>query len=105
METNKQRRGIHLGIIPDGSRRWAKMKGIKSYDGRQSGEVMDNIVRHVFEKHPEVSELSIWALSTENLRRPEKENKLVYELAQAIVSDSWVLFLFCLRADVLFPFV
>lgn len=87
METNKQGKGIHLGIIPDGSRRWGKMKGIKSYDGRQSGEVMDNIVRHVFEKHPEVSDLSIWALSTENLRRPEKDNKLVYELLKRKMKD------------------
>jgi len=49
-------RGIHLGIIPDGSRRWARINGIKNYDGRQSGEVIDKIVRHVFEKHPEVSD-------------------------------------------------
>lgn len=87
METNKQERGIHLGIIPDGSRRWAKMKGIKSYDGRQSGEVMENIVRHVFEKHPEVSDLSIWALSTENLRRPAKGKKFVYELLKQKMKD------------------
>ena len=87
METNKQGRGIHLGIIPDGSRRWVKMRGIKSYDGKMSGEVMDNIVRHVFEKHPEVSDLSIWALSTENLRRPEKDKKLVYELLKRKMKD------------------
>lgn len=87
METKKQGRGIHLGIIPDGSRRWGKMKGVKSYDGRQSVEVMDNIVRHVSEKHPEVSDLSIWALSTANLRRPEKDKKLVYELLKRKMKD------------------
>ena len=87
METNKQGRGIHLGIIPDGSRRWAKMKGIKSYNGRESGEIMDNIVQHVFEKHPEVSDLSIWVLSTANLRRPEKDTKLVYELLKWKMKD------------------
>jgi undecaprenyl diphosphate synthase len=87
METNKQERGIHLGIIPDGSRRWAKTKGIKSYDGRQSGEAMETIVRHVFEQHPEVSDLSIWALSTENLRRPAKDKKLVYDLLKQKMKD------------------
>jgi len=87
METNKQGRDIHLGIIPDGSRRWAKANGIKSYDGRQSGEVMETIMSHVFEKHPEVSTLSVWALSTENLRRPEKDRKLVYELLKRKMND------------------
>ena len=63
------------------------MKEIKSYDGMQSGEVMDNIVRHVFEKYPEVSDLSIWAISTENLRRPGKEKNLLYELLKRKMKD------------------
>lgn len=57
MVSEIKERGIHLGIIPDGSRRWARISEIKNYDGRQSGEAIDKIVRHVFEKHPEVSDL------------------------------------------------
>jgi undecaprenyl diphosphate synthase len=79
--------GIHLGIIPDGSRRWAKMKGLKSYDGRQSGEVMETLVKHVFENHPEISDLSMWALSTENFLRPEKDKKLIFELLTLKMKD------------------
>lgn len=82
MKTKRQIRGSHLGIIPDGSRRWARMKGIKNYDGRQSGEAVERIVRHVFEKCPVVSDLSIWALSTENLGRSAKDKQLVYELLE-----------------------
>jgi len=87
METNGQKNGIHLGIIPDGSRRWAKMNGIKSYNGEQSGKVMDKIVRHVGEEHPEVSDLSIWALSTENMKRDEEDKDLVYGLLKRKMKD------------------
>jgi len=63
MEKNGKGNGIHLGIIPDGSRRWARMKGIKNYDGRQSGETMEKILEYILENHPEVNELSIWAVN------------------------------------------
>jgi len=87
MGKNKHGKGIHLGIIPDGSRRWAKTNRIKDYDGRQSGDVMEKIVRHVFEKHPGVSDLSIWALSTDNLSRPEEDKQLVYGLLKSKMRD------------------
>jgi undecaprenyl diphosphate synthase len=79
-EIYKSEKGLHLGIMPDGSRRWAQKKDITNYDGGRSGEVADTIVRHVFKKYPEVSDLSIWALSTENLQRSETDKKLVYRL-------------------------
>ena len=44
MNTNDHRHGIHIGIIPDGSRRWAEKNKIKNYDGRQSGNVIENVV-------------------------------------------------------------
>lgn len=80
-------RGLHLGIIPDGSRRWARKNRIDNYDGTQSGETTDKIVRHIFEKHPEVTELSLWALSTENLGRSEKDKELVYTLLLKKIRD------------------
>jgi undecaprenyl diphosphate synthase len=80
-------KGIHLGIIPDGSRRWAKLNGIKKYDGSKSGEVTERIVRHIFDKHPCIGDLSIWALSTENLGRPEKDKELVYGLLRSKMRD------------------
>jgi undecaprenyl diphosphate synthase len=72
--------GFHLGIIPDGSRRWARANGISNYDGGRSGEVMEEVIRHLFEKHPEVNILSIYALSTENLGRAKTDTRLVYNL-------------------------
>jgi undecaprenyl diphosphate synthase len=74
MAKKTERNGIHLGIIPDGSRRWAKSSGIKKYDGSKSGEVMDRIVRHIFDKHPNVGEVTIWALSNDNEDKGIKVN-------------------------------
>ena len=87
MDSNRQEKDIHVGIIPDGSRRWAKINGIKNYDGKQSGQVMEKILGHILEKYPEVSELSIWALSTENLERAEEDKKIVYRLLKRRLND------------------
>ena len=87
MEKTGHGKGIHLGIIPDGSRRWARMKGIKNYDGRQSGETMEKILEHILENHPEVNELSIWALSTENLERAEGDKRLVYKILRTYMNE------------------
>lgn len=83
----KTHRGIHLGIIPDGSRRWAKVNGIKNYDGSQSGKTIEKIVDHVFTKHPEVDELSIWGLSTENVDRDNNSKKLVFSVLETKFKD------------------
>ncbi|MEE9323302.1 MAG: polyprenyl diphosphate synthase [Candidatus Aenigmarchaeota archaeon] len=78
---------LHIGIIPDGSRRWARLQDIKNYNGWKSGETMERIVMHIFEKHPEVSDLSIWAMSTENLERNESDKRLVYGLLKEKIND------------------
>ncbi len=87
MKTKRQRSGIHIGIIPDGSRRWARKNRIKNYDGRQSGKTMGKLVRHIFEKYPEVSELSVWVMSADNLKRSEKDKELVYSVLKSKLKD------------------
>lgn len=82
MNTNDHRRGIHIGIIPDGSRRWAEKNKIKNYDGRQSGTVIENVVTHIFDKYNYVTDISVWAISTENLKRPQKQKEHVYRILE-----------------------
>jgi undecaprenyl diphosphate synthase len=79
--------GLHVGIIPDGSRRWARRNGIENYDGRQSGEAVEKIIRHLIENYPEVREMSVWALSTENLGRKGSDKALVYGLVKSKIRD------------------
>ncbi|MCK4332694.1 MAG: undecaprenyl diphosphate synthase family protein, partial [Thermoplasmatales archaeon] len=82
MSTNDHRHGIHIGIIPDGSRRWAEKNKIKNYDGRQSGNVIENVVTHIFDKYDDVTDISVWAISIENLNRPLKQKEHVYRILE-----------------------
>lgn len=82
-ETN----GLHIGIIPDGSRRWSKFNNIPKGDWSRSGETTDKIVRHLFNNHPEIKEVSLWAMSTENVDRDDYSRNLVYSLLKGKMND------------------
>jgi undecaprenyl diphosphate synthase len=63
---------IHVGIIMDGNRRWAKEHNKKSLEGHLAGA--NNIIelsKYVFKKG--VKYLSIYAFSTENFNRSPEE--------------------------------
>ncbi|MBU3904822.1 MAG: di-trans,poly-cis-decaprenylcistransferase [Nanoarchaeota archaeon] len=65
--------GIHIAIIPDGNRRWAKKKRKPTIYGHQKGaETLENVLKWSAE-YPEIKMISIYALSTENLNRTKKE--------------------------------
>jgi undecaprenyl diphosphate synthase len=81
----KGKEGLHIGIIPDGSRRWSRKNDI--FDWRAPGEAVDKLVRNLFFNYPEVSEISIWALSTENLDRNTKDKNLVYAVINNKIKD------------------
>ncbi|MBU5557934.1 MAG: polyprenyl diphosphate synthase [Candidatus Aenigmatarchaeota archaeon] len=60
---------IHLAIIPDGNRRWAKKHGKPEWYGHVAGARKLREVAKWCEKHPEIKTLTVYALSTENLQR------------------------------------
>lgn len=63
---------IHVGIILDGNRRWAKERGLKSKDGHKAGfETLKRISKYIFKNGVKV--LSVFAFSTENFKRSEEE--------------------------------
>lgn len=62
----------HLGIIVDGNRRWAKERDYPSFIGHQKGaERIEEIVKYSQELGIKI--VSIYAFSTENWKRDEKE--------------------------------
>ena len=68
----------HLAIIPDGNRRWAKKKGLPTFEGHRRGF---NRARELVEKAREmdIQVLTLWAFSTENWQRAKQEvNGLMY---------------------------
>ena len=71
---------LHIAIIPDGNRRWAKKRALNPWKGHEVA--MEN-----FEKtldwcynDPRVHTLTIWGFSTENWKRDEKEIEMLMDL-------------------------
>jgi tritrans,polycis-undecaprenyl-diphosphate synthase [geranylgeranyl-diphosphate specific] len=75
--------GIHLGLIPDGNRRWARLHGLPPVEGHKRGaQVMEEFLRWCL-KDDRIGELSIYGLSTENLqKRSRQELRCLYGLMQ-----------------------
>jgi tritrans,polycis-undecaprenyl-diphosphate synthase [geranylgeranyl-diphosphate specific] len=86
-------KGLHVGIIPDGSRRWGR-KNLKtpSWNGIESGEKVKEILTHILENYPEINELTIWAMSTENFKRNGKDKErvlnLIENMAKSLIGKS-----------------
>lgn len=69
----------HVGIIMDGNRRWAKEKGLKSFDGHNAGaNRIIELAKYVFSK--DIKYLSIYAFSTENFKRTQEEVNYLMDL-------------------------
>lgn len=63
---------VHVGIILDGNRRFAKKKKIHPFDGHKYGvETVWNLFN--WAKELGIKEISLYAFSTENFRRDKKE--------------------------------
>ncbi|GAA2136983.1 (2Z,6E)-farnesyl diphosphate synthase [Kitasatospora kazusensis] len=62
----------HLGIIVDGSRRWAKAQGLPTTEGHRAGAAK---VREVLAwcEESDVQVVTFWLLSVANLQRPAAE--------------------------------
>ena len=70
----------HIGMIPDGNRRWAKEKGLDPWEGHQMGAEKGELFIEWCIDHEDISELTDYGLSEENFKRPAKELVKLYEL-------------------------
>jgi undecaprenyl diphosphate synthase len=71
--------GIHLAIILDGNGRWAERRGLPRAAGHRAGAAA---VRRVIEACPAagVGTLTLYAFSSDNWRRPEREVRWLLRL-------------------------
>jgi undecaprenyl diphosphate synthase len=69
----------HLAIIMDGNGRWAEQRGIPRWKGHESGA---QTVRRISEAacRLNISLLTLYAFSSENWKRPEKEIRILFNL-------------------------
>jgi undecaprenyl diphosphate synthase len=78
---------VHLGLILDGNRRWARLHTIPEMDGHLAGY---NALKEVLDAAYDngIKYVTIYAFSAENWSRPEKEVSSLMNLAiRAIKSD------------------
>jgi undecaprenyl diphosphate synthase len=77
----------HLGIIIDGNRRWARAKGMSPWKGHWAG--VENLEKRLDDcMKLGIPEVSVYTLSTENLRRPKKELDELFKIFYQYL-DKW----------------
>lgn len=64
----------HIGVIPDGNRRWAKAHGMNKADGYAYGlEPGLKLLRHV--KALGVEEITFYGFTVDNCKRPKQQEE------------------------------
>ena len=76
----------HVAIIPDGNRRWAKLKGKEGSFGHRKA-ISDKKLKELYicAKKNGVNVLSLWGFSTENWKRLSVEKKVLFEIFEEIL--------------------
>ena len=78
---------VHIAIIMDGNRRWARQRNLDVKTGHKEGaKTLENIVRYA--KKVGIKYLTVYAFSTENWKRSEEEVGALMLLLQAYL-DSY----------------
>ena len=70
----------HIGLIPDGNRRWAKEKSLNPWEGHKIGGEKIELFLDWCANQEDIVEVTIYLLSEENFKRPLKELSKLYEL-------------------------
>ena len=74
----------HLGIIIDGNRRWAKEKGLPTFEGHRRG--LEKVKKAVdWSKERGIKVLTMFIFSTENWKREKREVNYLIK-----IGDSWL---------------
>ena len=72
---------VHLGIIADGNRRWAKERGLPSIEGHREGlKAIERLVDGASEAG--IKYITFYVFSTENWGRSEAEVSYIMKLAE-----------------------
>ena len=76
----------HLGIIIDGNRRWAKKRGLPTFEGHKKG--IDKVKKAIeWANKREIKNLTFFVFSTENWKRSKKEVDYLMKLAEEMIKD------------------
>lgn len=72
---------MHIGVIPDGNRRYADSHGVTNYKAyRKARDTVKNVTDSLEDYSDEMDEISFYLLSEENLKREEEELETLFKL-------------------------
>ena len=79
----------HIGFIMDGNGRWAKSRGLpRSLGHRRGASALKKVIKGCIKYGIEV--VSVYAFSSENWKRPEKERNTIFNMIREFVEDDVV---------------
>ena len=79
----------HIAFIIDGNGRWAKEKGLTRSMGHKAGfKTLEKIIKECFYTY-NIPYVSIYAFSTENWNRPDKEVKYLINIFRKYIGKSF----------------
>ena len=70
----------HIGLIPDGNRRWAKERRLEPWEGHIKGGEKVELFLEWCSDREDIGEVTIYLLSEENFKRPAQELGKLYKL-------------------------
>jgi len=71
---------LHIAIVPDGNRRWAKKNGLKAWEGHEAGAKNLEKILEVA-KELDIKHISFWGSSEDNLKkRPLSEKRALLDI-------------------------
>ncbi len=77
----------HIGVILDGNRRWAKRRGLDPWKGHEQGaRKMEDFLDWCGEID-EIRSITLYAFSTENFKRSEKEVTEIFRLLKEYLNS------------------
>jgi len=72
---------LHIGIIMDGNRRWAKAQGLKPWEGHKAGaKAFEQLLSSLKDKSLPVRELTCYTFSMQNFNRSKEEKEKLFNL-------------------------
>lgn len=84
----KDRNALHLAIIPDGNRRWAKARAWHPWQGHEKAVKNFRTITDWCRDDPRIAVLTVWCFSTENWKRdPQEVTKLMALLENYIEKE------------------
>lgn len=79
---------MHIGVIPDGNRRYARSNGIEKHDAYEKArDTIKNVTSSLENFSGNVESISFYLLSEENLKRSDDDLETLFHLLKENIGD------------------